>query len=149
MVKATLGLVVALAVCGCPGGLGDKQDSAWAPFDMAISDGRAGEKIAKDSTASDRTASDRTRDTKPVPPCTSWSDWTCQEHAYLQCEASCNKGGTTLGLSCIKSGSCVCGLSRGPCGTFPITSTACDTCKQAVEQGCCEPKAPDAGAPRG
>lgn len=142
--RSALLLVVVLAVSGCPGGLGDKPDSAPGPLDIASSDKRAGERIARDSTASDRAS-----DTKPGAPCTSWSDWTCQEHAYLLCEASCNKGGVSLGLSCIKSGSCVCGLSRGPCGTFPITSTACDTCKQAVEQGCCQPKTPDAGTPKG
>ncbi len=58
-------------------------------------------------------------------------------------------GHQALGLSCIKSGACLCGLSRGSCGTFTVTGTPCDTCKQAVEQSCCEPKKPDAGGPKG
>ena len=132
---------VLLVLLACPGDRGSKDTAITYP-DLAFSDTRAGDIAIRDGTSSGKEAA-------PGQPCTSWADWTCKEGVVNLCEATCAKGGTSMGLSCIKSGSCLCGLSLGSCGTFTVTGTPCDTCKQAVEQKCCEPKPPDAGPKKG
>jgi len=131
--------LVVLAVLGCPGDRGATKDATPPSSDTAIADTRpaASDGVTRDGTGAGKEAS-------PGKPCASWADWTCKEGAVNLCEATCTKGGP-LQLSCIKGGACLCGLSLGPCGTFSVTANPCDTCKQAVEQSCCDPKPPDAG----
>ena len=138
------GPVVALAILGCPGDRGTKDAAPPIPDIVMMTDTRP-----PASDAGPRDAKTAGKEAAPGQPCASWADWTCTEDAVDLCKAACTKGGTPLGLSCIKSGSCLCGLSLGSCGTFTVAGSPCDTCKQAVEQSCCEPKPPDAGGKKG
>jgi hypothetical protein len=140
----------ALLLCACEGDLGSDlgpNPDTWYPdLPPAADTSVTGPEAAADlpATADAQQGQDQSStpvDSGPTPdaprPCASWSNWTCQTDAVYLCKATCTVGGQTLGLNCVSSGNCVCGVSVSPCGPYAYTQP-CDACKAAVQQGCCD-----------